>query len=309
MPGFSEPQPVIYFRTFTKVLEGNPMANTAPADDAIKARLECALAVAQQAGRRTLDYFRSPDLAVERKSDNSPVTIADRDAETFLRKSILQDFPQDGIVGEEFGDVEGSSDFRWILDPIDGTKSFISGAPLYGTLVGVEHAGRSVIGVIVIPALDECAYAAVGQGAWHIMGDAAPTPARVSQRTSLAEGLFLTSQVDTFARRNATEAYFALEKAASITRTWGDCYGYLMVATGRADAMVDPMMNLWDAAAILPILQEAGGAFTDWQGEPVVTSGEGIGAAPGVLQEVLEITSRFPRLSEVTQPKAIEHRG
>ncbi len=269
-------------------------------DDEIKTRLEFALSIAQQAGRRTLRYFRSPDLAVERKSDNSPVTIADRDAEEFLRKSILQAFAEDSIVGEEFDDVNGVSDFRWILDPIDGTKSFISGAPLYGTLVGVEHAGRSVIGVIVIPALDECVYAALGKGAWHIVGGAAPTPARVSTRTSLSEGVFLTSQVDTFARRNARDAFFALEKAASLTRTWGDCYGYLMVATGRADVMVDPMMNLWDAAAILPVLQEAGGAFTDWQGAPVVTSGEGIGAAPGVLQEVLEITRRFPRLPKAT---------
>jgi histidinol-phosphatase len=174
----------------------------------VQRRLEVALAAGRQAGRSTLDFFQHDALAVERKADNSPVTAADRRAEQLLRDAILGSFPDDGIVGEEFGEHAGRSGFRWILDPIDGTKSFISGVPLYGTMVGVEHLQEPLIGVVAIPALDECVYAARGQGAWYLKGDLSPRPARVSTRTRLADGLFLTSQVDSFWARGAAEAYW-----------------------------------------------------------------------------------------------------
>ena len=235
---------------------------------------------------------------MERKSDDSPVTIADREAEQLLRREILQAFPADAIVGEEFEDHEGTSGYRWILDPIDGTKSFITGVPIYATLIGLEYAGRSIMGVIRIPGLDECVYAAAGQGAWQVIGDAAPRPACVSDRAKLRDGVFLTSQVDSFDQRGATAAYKQLEKAAYITRTWGDGYGYLLIATGRADVMVDPEMNVWDAAALLPVMEEAGGAFVDWQGAPTIYSREGIAANPRILDEVLAITRQFPKPSE-----------
>lgn len=259
------------------------------------ARLELALSAARDAGRSTLEYFQVDNLHVERKSDDSPVTEADRRAEQLLRGRITDAFPGDAILGEEFGEQAGDSGYRWILDPIDGTKSFISGVPLYGTLVGVEHEGRSVIGVIDIPALGECAYAATGHGAWYIKADAEPCPARVSTRKPLADGLFLTSQVDSFAERGALEAYHELERTAYITRTWGDAYGYLLVATGRAEVMVDPIVNAWDTAAIGPVVEEAGGAFVNWQGRPTTHSGEAIGCNRHVLDEVLAITRRYPR--------------
>jgi histidinol-phosphatase len=250
-------------------------------------RLKLAVSAGQEAGRLTLQYFQQGNYEVERKGDASPVTIADRSAEQLLRERIAAAFPKDGIIGEEFGTTTGTSGFNWILDPIDGTKSFIHGVPLYGVLIGVEHEGRCHAGLIYMPALSEGVYASAGQGAWHFRGDAPPTPARVSRKSKLADGLFLTSAVDTYLQRDAFAAFAALQEAAYVTRTWGDCYGYLLVATGRAEVMVDPLMNLWDAAALQPILEEAGGTFTDWQGNPTIHAGEAIGTNGLVLPEVL----------------------
>jgi len=253
------------------------------------ARLESAVAWARRAGDLTLTFFQRDDLDVELKADASPVTAADRGAEELLRAAIAERFPQDGILGEELGEKPGTSGYRWILDPIDGTKSFISGVPLYGTLIGVEHAGRSVVGVIHIPALGETAYAAVGQGAWYVKGDAAPRRAKVSTK-SLGEGLFLTSEVKNFRAVERADAYDQLQTAARITRSWGDAYGYLLVAVGRAEAMVDPIMNVWDCAALQPVIEEAGGTFTDWQGTPTIHSGNAMATNGACYDQVLAAT-------------------
>ena len=255
----------------------------------LSSRLELALSAAREAGRLTLEYFQRDDLAVELKHDASPVTVADRQAEQLLRQRIAERFPADGILGEEFPEQAGTSGYRWILDPIDGTKSFIRGVPLYGTLIGVEHDQRAVLGVVLIPALDECVYAAIGQGAWHQRADAPPRRAQVSSREKLGEALFCTSDPSypTPARQAACSR---LRKACLLSRTWGDCYGYLLVATGRAEVMVDPVMNVWDAAALQPVLLEAGGTFTDWQGQETIYGGEGIATNGKVLAEVLAIT-------------------
>jgi histidinol-phosphatase len=256
----------------------------------IVCRLELAVEAARQAGKITLEFFRRPDLAVERKGDDSPVTAADRQAEKHLRKCIADAFPDDGIFGEEFPERPGTSGFRWILDPIDGTKSFIHGVPLYGTLVGVEYEKESVVGVNLIPALGECVYAAKGEGAWYVLGDNPLVRASVSKCPTLAEGLFLTSEVANFYTTGRRHVYDRLQDAARLTRTWGDCYGYLMLVTGRADLMVDPLMEVWDAAALQPILEEAGGTFTDWQGRPTIYAGEGVATNGRILDEVLAIT-------------------
>jgi len=252
------------------------------------------MGIALQAGEVTLQHFQTRQLSVERKSDDSPVTIADREAEQLLRREIQAHFPEDAILGEEFEDVEGRSGYRWILDPIDGTKSFICGIPLYSTLIGIECDGTAVVGVIHLPALREMVYAGSGQSAWHVVGDADPVPAKVSDRQTLADGCFVMSQVDLFAEYGRQDAYHQLEQKAYITRTWGDGYGYLLVATGRIEVMVDPVMHIWDAAAIQPVMEEAGGTFTDWQGNPTFTSGEGIGTNGKVLDEVLAITQNYP---------------
>jgi histidinol phosphatase-like enzyme (inositol monophosphatase family) len=261
-------------------------------NDSINSRLELAKSAAVAAGKITLQYFQS-GVAVERKADQSPVTIADRESEQLLRKQISEHFPDDGIIGEEFGEQAGSSSIRWILDPIDGTKSFISGVPLYGTLVGLMDGDECVAGVIYIPGLDEMVYAAVGQGAWYVKDSAEPVRAQVSEKTDLSDSLFVTSEVKTFRERNAIEVYERLEQAAYITRSWGDCYGYLLVATGRAEVMVDPEMNIWDAAAVKPVIDEAGGSFTDWQGQPTVATGDGVATNGRVSDAVLEVTRAF----------------
>lgn len=264
-------------------------------NDELGGRLELARQAALEAGRITLEHFQRGDLRVERKSDRSPVTVADRNAEQHLRRRISEAFPGDAVLGEEFGATEGDSSWRWILDPIDGTKSFICGVPLYGTLIGIEHHDKSVAGVIHIAPLQETVYAAEGRGAWYVRGDAAPTPARVSSCDRLQEAVFLTSQVDLFDSRGAHEAFRRLSGEAFITRTWGDCYGYLLVATGRAEVMVDPEMHLWDIAALLPVVEEAGGTLTDWGGERTIHSGEAVATNGALLEQVLAATRPFAR--------------
>ena len=253
-------------------------------------RLEYARTLALQAGELTLRYFYNPETqAVEKKADESPVTKADREAELFLRQRIAERFPDDALFGEEFPNTEGTSGFRWFLDPIDGTKSFIHGVPLYTTLIGLEKEGQCVGGVIALPALHELVWAGVGLGAWHETNRGKPKQCCVSQCSDLAEATFLTSEVITFDKKNRREAYNRLEKSVRLTRTWGDAYGYALVATGRADVMVDPAMSEWDAAPLLVILEEAGGRFTDWKGNPSIFGGEGV-ATNGVLHEnVLEV--------------------
>ncbi len=264
--------------------------------DAITTRLELGLIAAREAGRLTLEYFRRDDLQVELKSDDTPVTIADRGAEQLLRKRIAAAFPGDGLLGEEFPEQAGDSGFRWIFDPIDGTKSFIHGVPLYGCLVGLEFEGQPVMGIVHLPALDESVYAATGQGAWHVVGDQQAKPARVSRQANLNQSLFCTSEVKSFGDRGAIGVFEELQSSVRLARTWGDCFGYVLVATGRAEIMVDPIMNVWDAAAMLPIIQEAGGAFTDWQGRPTINSGDAIATNGLVHDEVLAITRLSRRL-------------
>ena len=261
-------------------------------DREILERLQLAVEIANEAGQITLQFFQQP-IDVELKADSSPVTIADREAELYLRQRISIEFPHDAILGEEFDERAGNSGYRWILDPIDGTKSFISGVPLYSTLIGVEHGGRSVVGVIQIPALRECAFAAKGHGAFYSRGNSEPVQARVSSKTKLAESLFCTSEVKTFGQYGRQAAYHSLQQATRLGRTWGDGYGYLLVATGRAELMVDPKMSIWDCAALQPVLEEAGGTFTDWSGQPTIHSGEGIATNGHVLEEVLAVTRPF----------------
>jgi histidinol-phosphatase len=252
------------------------------------ARLEAALAATEKAGRETLRWFNDPSLAVMEKHDLSPVTQADHAAEKILREHLLAAFPDDAFLGEESGTAAGSSGYEWIVDPIDGTKSFIRGVPLYATLVGCRHEGLGIIGVIAIPALGERVFAATGAGAWHVRGDAAATRARVSSRPTLTESLLCTSDFTSFGRRADAAAGEAsrrrLESACRISRTWGDGYGYLLVATGRAEVMADPLMNAWDAAAVETVIVEAGGRFSDWQGRARIDSGDGI-ATNGIVHD------------------------
>lgn len=263
-------------------------------DHQIAERLEIAVKIAREAGDITLRYFRRVDLAVERKADMSPVTIADREAETLLRARIAERFSNDGVVGEEFGTQIGTSPFQWVLDPIDGTKSFIHGVPLFTTLVALLRDNEPLVGVIHAPAVAETVYAAKGGGCWQLRdGNSTPQRAHVSKVGRLADGLLLTSEMESFKKHRRTDAmerFLRLQRTARLTRTWGDGYGYLMVATGRAEVMIDPLMNLWDAAPLQPILEEAGGQFADWNGNATIHAGEAIATNGLVGAEVLEVT-------------------
>jgi histidinol-phosphatase len=262
-------------------------------DPQIRERMEFAAEIAHEAGQLTLRHFRSGDLVVERKADKSPVTIADRDAEQLLRDRIAKKFSGDAVIGEEHGTSSGTSGYVWVLDPIDGTKSFIHGIPLYTTLLGVLKDGEPVVGVIHAPALSETVFAARGGGCSYVREGEAPQPARVSRVKRLSESLLLTTEVTSFSDRPSgddLDKFLQLQKVARLTRTWGDGYGYLMVATGRAEVMIDPIVNLWDAAALQNVIEEAGGRFTDWQGNPTIHAGEAIATNGLVTEEVLAFT-------------------
>ena len=253
-------------------------------------RLALARRIAREAGNLTLRFFHDSNLVVERKADTTPVTAADRGAEELLRRRITEMFPDDAILGEEFPEKSGSSGWRWVLDPIDGTKSFIHGVPLYSTLIGVQYHDESLIGVIALPALGETLWAGKGQGAWHEADRfSEPRRARVSTIETLEESLFLISEVKTFGQLGRMATYMALDEQSKLARSWGDAYGYFLVATGRAELMVDPALSPWDAGPLLVVLEEAGGRFTDWQGRRTIDGGEGIGTNGLVHEEVLSV--------------------
>jgi histidinol phosphatase-like enzyme (inositol monophosphatase family) len=226
------------------------------------------------------------------------VTQADRAAEAILRRELLGAFPADAFLGEETGATAGTSGYEWIVDPIDGTKSFIRGVPLYATLVGCRHGGRGVLGVIAIPALDEMVHAARGGGAWHTKAAAAPVAAKVSAKSALRESLVCSSDFTSFARwsggrHDGEAARGRVESACGVVRTWGDGYGYLLVATGRAEIMIDPLLNPWDAAAVDVVVTEAGGRFSDWQGRDSIDSGDGVATNGAVHGAVLDLLPRM----------------
>jgi histidinol phosphatase-like enzyme (inositol monophosphatase family) len=222
--------------------------------------LEVATEVAWAGGRSTLSRFNTR-LPVELKGDGSPVTAADREAERFMRALIRERYPDHTLVGEEYGVEAGSAPVRWILDPIDGTRSYIRGVPLYGTLVGVEVAGEPVVGAIAIPAQDELVAAGRGLGC-HWNG----RRCRVSPVARLADALSVATDLRAVRARTGDARAHAWSAAVGLERTWADCYGYVLVATGRAEVAMDAVMAVWDNAALLPVIEEAGGTFTDWQG-------------------------------------------
>lgn len=263
--------------------------------DAITSRLNHAIDMARAAGELILRYYQYPELAVEHKADASPVTIADREAERLLRERIRAAYPDDAILGEEFGAQPGTSGWRWILDPVDGTKSFVHGVPLFGTLIGVEHSGRAEVGVCLMPALDEVAYAATGHGCWWRQGDLEPTAARVSGVTKLSDALLCYTSHGYFAKAGETAVFEALRDSSRLSRGWGDCYGHLLVATGRADVIVEPALHSWDAAALIPLVREAGGHFLDWSGRESFDSGNGMSVNAALRDEVVALVQRHAR--------------
>lgn len=244
--------------------------------------------IAWEAGRSTLGHFQR-ELAVDVKDDASPVTVADREAEQIMRRSIAARFPGHDVQGEEFGDDGRGSSHRWILDPIDGTRSFISGVPLYSTLVGLEIDGEVAVGVAYFPALGEMMAAAVGLGCWWN-----GRPARVSTVSRLDQALLVYTDVGEIAAERPG-AWDRLQAATRLQRGFADAYGGCMVATGRADLAIDGIMKPWDCAALLPIVREAGGTFTDWNGTTTISGGNGLSTNGPLLESVLEVLDQNPR--------------
>jgi histidinol-phosphatase len=241
----------------------------------LKELLEFAVELGRGAGDITLEYFRKkPETST--KDDGSYVTVADREAEKYLRRQIAERFPDDGCMGEEEGESIGRSGRRWIVDPIDGTFAFVHGVPFYGVLIAVEVDGESIVGVVNMPALGELVSAAKGLGCF-LNGE----PARVSETAELKDALLLSTDFAASTER--------LRARAKTSRTWGDCYGYVLVATGRADVMLDPVMNLWDCAPLLPIMEEAGGTFTDWRGVRTIDGGNSIATNGRLFDEVMKL--------------------
>ncbi|HWB52998.1 MAG TPA: histidinol-phosphatase [Tepidisphaeraceae bacterium] len=245
-----------------------------------------AMDAAYVAGRRALAYFNTR-IEVQRKADNTPVTRADRESEELIRQIVSKRYPSHAILGEEQGATPGDEAYRWIIDPIDGTKTFITGAPLWGVLIGVEVRGRPSVGVIYLPVLDEMVSAATGMGCtWN------GRPAHVSEVDQLSEATLLTSSIISCQKRS--NVFDTLASKCRLVRNWGDCYGYALVATGRAEIMVDPAMNPWDSAPMLPILEEAGGHFTNWAGEPTIWTKDAVATNGKLFEQVRQITSAEP---------------
>ncbi|MFT3868287.1 MAG: histidinol-phosphatase [Nibricoccus sp.] len=237
--------------------------------------------LAEKSGDFIRPFFANPSLAVEFKADESPVTAADKGAEKLLRALIAEKFPSHGVIGEEFGNDRPDAEFVWVLDPIDGTKSFITGVPLFGTLIALMHHGQPVLGAIHQPILRQLM---IGDNKTATLNGRA---VRVRPTARLEEATFLGSDPINPAKYQNGAAYAALEKRVRLSRTWGDCYGYLLLAAGFADIMCDPIMNPWDIQALIPVVRGAGGIITDWQGRDPVKAESIVAANPALHPQVI----------------------
>ncbi len=235
--------------------------------------LQFALDTSRKAGELTLSFFRSKSLKVDAKRDDTPVTEADRKAEELIRSRIEKAFPEDGIFGEEFGDKIGRSGRRWILDPIDGTRSFIHGVPLYGVMIGLEVEREMLLGVVNFPALGEIFYGERDGGAFR-NGERITVSGIADRRKATVVFTEKEYLLDPLSDHPVDR----LRDEAGLVRGWGDCYGHMLVASGRAEVAVDKIMSPWDCAAVIPVVTEAGGLSFDYNGQTTIY-GQGLVSA------------------------------
>ncbi|MEM9015796.1 MAG: inositol monophosphatase family protein [Verrucomicrobiota bacterium] len=242
---------------------------------------------ARAAGALTLRYFQTEEAKAEFKGDDTPVTIADREAEQLVRQRITETFPDHQIVGEEFGETKSESSHRWIIDPIDGTKSFVHGVPLYAVLIALEIEGTVEVGCAYFPALDEIISAASGLGVnWN------GRPCRVSNEDQIDRAVCAHIDTAYFGKNGKGEAWERLQNAVYYNAGWCDAYGYLLVATGRAEIMLDPVMAVWDCGPFPPIFREAGGYFGDWAGnEGKIDAGEALATNRPLKEATVKLLS------------------
>ena len=262
-------------------------------DPESRARYELAIQIAQQAGRLALGYFDG-DLQVETKDDLSPVTIADRETEAFLRSQLLGTFPHDGFLGEEQGEKPGSSGFRWVIDPIDGTRSFVRGIPIWATLVGLEYKDEQIAGVVEVPTLRVTYRALRGDGAYR--GD---RRILVSDCTDLGKAQIFYSSLSWFIKAGCQEAFLDLAVRTQRQRGFGDFYGFVLVAQGSGELMIEQGVHAWDVAAIKPIVEEAGGRFSNWNGGVDIYRPDVLVSNGKLHDEALDILGRAGKWKDV----------
>ncbi len=238
--------------------------------------------LAAKSGEVIRQYYANPDLGIEIKADHSPVTQADREAEAVMREMIRKAYPHHGILGEEFGAEDEAAEFVWTLDPIDGTISFASGCPLFGTLIGLLHDQKPILGAINQPILNQLC---VGNNTETTLNGRV---VQLREINHLSEAILLTTDVANIATYQNQAGFEALRGQTHLFRTWGDCYGYLLVASGGADIMLDPIMNPWDVLPLVPIIQGANGVITTWAGTDAARGNSCVASNKTLHPQVLE---------------------
>lgn len=234
-----------------------------------------------RAGKLAWDYFER-GIEHELKADQTPVTIADREAEQLLRDTFHQRFPGDGFLGEEYGEEPSATGFRWIIDPIDGTKNYVRGVPVFATLVGLEWDGAMVAGFAYVPAMDRLYHAVRGGGAFRN-----DRPIRASTVDRLEKVNLVYTSIDWFDKTGTTPFFLDLVRVVERSRGFGDYFGFLLVAEGAADIVLEPQIAPWDIAALKPIVEEAGGTFTNWHGVDTIYGPGALAGNPAIHAEVL----------------------
>lgn len=245
--------------------------------------LEFLRTLAERSAQVIRPYFGRRDLRIDTKDDASPVTEADRNAEEVMRELIAKRFPDHGIIGEEFGNEHENADFVWVLDPIDGTVSFVSSCPLFGTLIGLLHRGKPRLGAIYQPVLGQLC---VGNGRETTLND---TRAAIRDTHTLDRAVLLTTDIANVRRYQDGPRFERLAASTRLFRTWGDCYGYLLLVSGGADIMLDPVMHPWDLLPLIPIIEGAGGIITGWSGEDAATARSCVAAGGPLHPQVLKL--------------------
>ena len=276
-------------------------------DKAIQSRLALALDATFDAGKAIAEYYFGMGIDVVWKGDGSPVTQADERGEKILRERIGSVFPDDAIVGEEHDDEHGSSGFKWIIDPLDGTEAFIRKIPIFGTLVGLEHKGEIVAGIVFMPAQREFAWASRGKGCWWVQDTThaydvetlreRAIRAQVSPHDDLSEAMICTTGQGAFHRAGQVGAFLKLRDATRKDRGFGHCWSHLLVATGRMDISIEPKINPWDIAPFSILLEEAGGKLTDFAGEETIYTGNVV-CSNGTLHKaaIKALNGKLPKL-------------
>ncbi len=237
--------------------------------------------LAYKSGEIIKRYFRS-EIKVESKSDHSPVTIADKKAEEIMREIIIKEFPQHGILGEEFGNHNKDAEYQWILDPIDGTKSFICGAISFGTLIALTKNGVPILGVINQPVLEQFL---LGDNQVTLLND---EQVEVRPCKKIEDAVLVATDHFNIGKYHNQKKFDELAKRVKIYRGWGDCYGYYLLSTGFIDVMVDPIMSVWDSMALIPVVRGAGGVITDFNGNDPAKGKSIIAASSEIHSKIIK---------------------